>query len=68
MLAVLEKSFVSDEYKMKYASLMDSRYRQLGLEQKNPKMNLGFSGKLNKIYFELLKAQIANLPIRFSGV
>ena len=32
MLAVLEKSFVTEEYKMKYVSLMDSRYRQLGLE------------------------------------
>ena len=31
MLAVLEKSFVSDDYKMKYASLLESRYRQLGL-------------------------------------
>lgn len=32
MQAVLEKSFVSDEYKMKYLSLMNARYRELGLE------------------------------------
>lgn len=31
MLAVLEKSFVSEEYKMKYYSLLENRYRQLGL-------------------------------------
>ena len=31
MLTVLEKSFVNDEYKMKYASLLESRYKQLGL-------------------------------------
>lgn len=32
MLTVLEKSFVSDEYKMKYAVLIESRYKQLGLK------------------------------------
>jgi serine/threonine-protein kinase HipA len=32
MLAVLEKSFVSDDYKMKYATLVGRRYRQLDLE------------------------------------
>jgi serine/threonine-protein kinase HipA len=31
MEAVLAKSFVSDEYKMKYLSLMESRYKQLDL-------------------------------------
>ncbi|WP_291119830.1 HipA domain-containing protein [Flavobacterium sp. UBA6135] len=31
MEAVLEKSFVSDEYKSKYYSLIDSRYKQLNL-------------------------------------
>jgi serine/threonine-protein kinase HipA len=31
MLAVLEKSFVSDEFKMKYRILMESRYVQLDL-------------------------------------
>ncbi len=31
MLAVLEKSFVSVEYKVKYANLVERRYRQLGL-------------------------------------
>lgn len=31
MEAVLAKSFVSDEYKMKYLSLMESRYKQLNL-------------------------------------
>jgi serine/threonine-protein kinase HipA len=31
MLAVLEKSFVSDAYKMKYATLVNSRYKQLDL-------------------------------------
>ena len=31
MLTVLEKSFVSDDYKIKYASLLESRYKQLGL-------------------------------------
>ncbi|WP_211161648.1 HipA domain-containing protein [Flavobacterium solisilvae] len=32
MLTVLEKSFVSDVYKMKYAVLIESRYKQLGLK------------------------------------
>lgn len=32
MLTVLDKSFVSDEYKMKYVSLMERRFRQLDLE------------------------------------
>lgn len=32
MLSVLDKSFVSDEYKMKYVSLMERRFRQLDLE------------------------------------
>ncbi|MFI0490650.1 HipA domain-containing protein [Flavobacterium sp.] len=32
MLAVLEKSFVSDEYKEKYYSLINSRYKQLKLQ------------------------------------
>ncbi len=32
MLAVLEKSFVSDEYKMKYMSLLETRYKELGLK------------------------------------
>ncbi len=32
MLAVLEKSFVSEAYKEKYKALIDSRYRQLNLE------------------------------------
>ncbi|WP_338410313.1 HipA domain-containing protein [uncultured Flavobacterium sp.] len=32
ILAVLEKSFVSDEYKQKYFSLIERRYEQLGLE------------------------------------
>ena len=32
MLTVLEKSFVSDEYKMKYAVLIESRYKKLGLK------------------------------------
>ena len=31
MLSVLEKSFVSVEYKVKYANLVERRYRQLGL-------------------------------------
>jgi serine/threonine-protein kinase HipA len=31
MLAVLEKSFVNEEFKMKYAALLESRYKQLGL-------------------------------------
>ena len=31
MLSVLEKSFVSEEFQMKYRALMESRYRQLGL-------------------------------------
>ena len=31
MLAVLEKSFVSEEFQMKYRSLIENRYRQLGL-------------------------------------
>jgi serine/threonine-protein kinase HipA len=32
MLAVLEKSFVSEEYKTNYSALVESRYWQLGLE------------------------------------
>lgn len=32
MLEVLNKSFVSDEYKLKYMSLINARYKQLGLE------------------------------------
>lgn len=32
MLTVLDKSFVSDEYKIKYVSLMERRFRQLDLE------------------------------------
>jgi serine/threonine-protein kinase HipA len=32
MLAVLDKSFVSDEFKEKYASLIHQRYAQLGLK------------------------------------
>ena len=32
MLSVLEKSFVNDEYKMKYFSLVENRYKQLGLK------------------------------------
>lgn len=32
MLAVLEKSFVSEEFQMKYRVLIENRYRQLGLE------------------------------------
>jgi serine/threonine-protein kinase HipA len=31
MLSVLEKSFVSDEFKMKYMALVERRYKQLGL-------------------------------------
>jgi len=31
MFTVLEKSFVSEEYKQKYHSLVESRYKQLGL-------------------------------------
>ena len=32
MLTVLEKSFVSDEFKQKYLTLIENRYKQLGLE------------------------------------
>jgi serine/threonine-protein kinase HipA len=32
ILSVLEKSFVSDEFKMKYANLIENRYKQLGLQ------------------------------------
>ncbi len=32
MLAVLDKSFVSDAFKTKYSSLLENRYKQLGLE------------------------------------
>jgi len=31
MLAVLENSFVNEVYKKEYATLIDSRYKQLGL-------------------------------------
>lgn len=31
MMAVLEKSFVSDDFKLKYKNLIDKRYREIGL-------------------------------------